>query len=194
MELMRLFVALDLPEDVRKKLRDLVDTFRKECPKARWIRPESMHVTLKFIGHVPDEKLDAIMQALEKNFAAEPVDIAFRALGFFPNERRPRVVWCGVQASANLPPLVADIEGSLEPVGIARESRPYVPHLTLARIDPEKAARESVEKLVNAAAKMKATDFGSARATEFHLYQSVLKPSGAEYTKVRTFPLVRVSA
>jgi len=192
---MRLFVALDLPEDVRRGLSDLVGSLRKECPSARWIRPESMHVTLEFIGHVPDEKLDAIAQALGKTFAAEPVDIAFQALGFFPNERRPRVLWCGVQASPNLAPLAADIESSLEmAVGIARESRPYVPHLTLARIDPEKVARESVEKLVNAAMELKTTDFGSARATEFYLYESVLKPSGAEYTKLRTFPFVKGAA
>src|SRR5580704_11980472 len=125
---MRLFVALGLPEGVRQGLRDLVGSLSKACPSARWIRPESMHITLKFIGHVPDEKLDPIAQALRKIFAAEPVDMAFRALGFFPNERRPRVLWCGVQASPNLAPLAADIENSLETVGVPRESRPYVPH------------------------------------------------------------------
>jgi len=191
---MRLFVALDLPEDVRQKLCDLVGSLKKECPSARWIRPESMHITLKFIGHVPDEKLDAIAQSLRKVFAAAPVDVAFQALGFFSNERRPRVLWCGVQASPNLAPLAADIESSLEPIGVARELRPYVPHLTLARMDPEKVTSESIEKLVNAAIEIKITDFGSARATEFYLYESALKPSGAEYTKLRTFPFLKGSA
>ena len=133
--------------------------------------------------------------ATQKNFAAEPVDIAFQALGFFPSERRPRVLWCGAQASANLAPLVADIDASLElAAGVARESRPYVPHLTLARMDPEKVTSESVEKLVNAAMEIKTTDFGSARATEFCLYESALKPSGAEYTKLRTFRFVKEAA
>jgi len=188
---MRLFVALDLPEDVRRGLHDLMGSLKKACPNARWVHPESMHITLKFIGHVPDEKREAIEQALLRIVAAEPVDIAFRGLGFFPNERRPKVLWCGVQASPNLAALAADIENALEPAGVERESRAYVPHLTLARIDQEKAGRTGVEKLVKACLELGATDFGSAHATEFYLYESVLKRSGAEYTKLRTFPFVK---
>ena len=166
-------------------------SLKKACPNARWVHPESMHITLKFIGHVPDEKREAIEQALLRIVAAEPVDIAFRGLGFFPNERRPKVLWCGVQASPNLAALAADIENALEPAGVERESRAYVPHLTLARIDQEKAGRTGVEKLVKACLELGATDFGSAHATEFYLYESVLKRSGAEYTKLRTFPFVK---
>ncbi len=109
---MRLFVALDLPEEVRQELRDLIERLSKVCPDARWVRPEGIHITLKFIGHVDAAKADSIRQALEPIRSDRPVEMQFRGLGFFPNERRPRVAWCGVEGSSNLAKLAADIEAS----------------------------------------------------------------------------------
>jgi 2'-5' RNA ligase len=186
----RLFVALDLPEKVWQALRESIVPLKKACPSARWVRPEAMHVTLKFIGHIEAEKLDSIRGALQPIRSERLVAMEFRGLGFFPNERRPRVVWCGVEGSPNLATLAADIESSLDPIGISRESREFVPHLTLARIDEDKSPRESVENLVEAATELKTTDFGSARENEFYLYESVLKPSGAEYKRLQAFPFL----
>jgi len=93
---MRLFVALDLPQEVRQKFRELIATIQKECPNARWVRPEGIHVTLKFIGYIEDKDLDSIRAALAPIRLEAPVEIAFRGLGFFPNERPPAlcsVVW-----------------------------------------------------------------------------------------------------
>src|SRR6185437_12270328 len=103
---------------------------------ARWIRPENLHVTLKFIGHVDAGKLDAIRAALSEIHADGPVEMRFRGLGFFPNGKRPRVFWAGTEASPNLAPLAAEIEAGLEKAGIAAETREFAPHLTLARFDP----------------------------------------------------------
>lgn len=187
---MRLFVALDFPDDVRDRVRDLIAKLRPLSKSARWVRPEGMHVTLKFIGHVPDETLDPIRAALAQVHSNAPVELDFRGVGFFPNERRPRVIWCGVHGSANLSELAASVEQSVEPLGIAREKREFTPHLTLARF----SAPEGVNKLTRAVQEISPHDFGQARETEFHLYQSTLKPSGAEYKKLASFAFVKGTA
>ena len=118
----------------------------------------------------------------------------FRGLGFFPNERRPRVLWAGMEASANLPELVASIERALAPLGIPAESREFVPHLTLARFETDGTFRRDLEKLVRVTSELKSYDFGKTRETEFHLFRSILKRSGAEYTRQQTFPIVKEPA
>jgi 2'-5' RNA ligase len=187
---MRLFVAFDLPDEVRSALRGLIDRMKPICRSARWARPEGMHVTLKFIGHAiadgDTEKLGAARAALAAVQSSEPVDIRFHGVGFFPDARRPRVFWCGVETSANLAKVAADIERGLEPLGIPRESRAFVPHLTLARFK----SPEGVDALVSSAAEWASHDFGSARETEFHLFESVLNSSGAEYRKIESYSFV----
>jgi RNA 2',3'-cyclic 3'-phosphodiesterase len=186
----RLFVALDLPDDVRRALGELIARLKPICRAAKWARPEGMHVTLKFIGHAiadgDTEELDAARAALAAVYSSEPVAIRYRGVGFFPDARRPRVLWCGVEASANLAQLASDIELALEPLGIPRESHAFVPHLTLARFK----SPDGVDALVRSTAEFAERDFGSARETEFHLFESKLKPGGAEYTKIESYSFV----
>lgn len=188
---MRLFVALDLPREVREQLHRLTERLRSVCAGARWVRPEGMHITLKFIGHAESAQCEAICKALDAAPWDAPVEMKFRGLGFFPNERRPRVMWCGVEGSPNLARLAADIEESLAPLGVERETRAYTPHLTLARIDAERAHRGEIEKLGEAAREFAGAEFGAARETEFFLFESVTKPAGAEYRKLKSFGLVK---
>ncbi|MFZ0522652.1 MAG: RNA 2',3'-cyclic phosphodiesterase [Candidatus Acidiferrales bacterium] len=184
---MRLFIALDLPDAVRRALAELIAQLKPKSQAAKWVRPESTHLTLKFLGHTDAQKLDSIRVALAKIHSPQPVELHFRALGFFPNEFKPRVVWTAVEASANLFELAAAMEEAFEPLGFPRESRAFVPHLTLARIN----ASKGIDNLVRAADALKSYDFGSARETEFHLFESTLKRSGAEYKKLATFPFVQ---
>ncbi len=188
---MRLFVALDLPENARANLAALVERLKSEhaksgTAKVRWSRPEGLHITLKFIGHVDPTKLGSIRTALATVRSGEPVEMNIRGVGFFPNEQRPRVAWCGVEASSNLSQLAADTSHSLESLGILPESRPYVPHLTLARF----SSPDGLEKLISAASHPKSYEFGSASESEFHLYESILKPSGSEYKRLATFHFI----
>jgi len=184
---MRLFVALDFPDEVRNAIRDLIARLKPLCRDARWVRPEAMHITLKFIGETDATRLESIRTALGPIHSPQSVEMRFRGVGFFPNDRRPRVAWCGVEASANLAQLAADVECALEPLGIPRESRAFTPHLTLARF--QTPAR--LDDLVQAAKELAASDFGTARETNFHLFESILKPSGAEYRRVATYAFVR---
>jgi 2'-5' RNA ligase len=189
----RLFVALAFPDAVRQALRESIARLEPRCRAAKWVRPEAMHITLKFIGEVDAEKLESICVALAAVRSTAPVDMQFRGLGFFPNERRPRVLWCGVEASSNLAELRASVECTLDPLGIPAESRDFVPHLTLARFQSEGGARRELEALVRAAGELKSYDFGRTRETEFYLIESVLKPAGAEYKRLEKFPIVKGS-
>ena len=187
---MRLFVALEIPPTVRENLANFIKQLRPLAPEPRWLSPENLHVTLKFIGELPAEKLAAIRTALASIRSAQAVTIDFRGLGFFPNEKHPRVFWAGMEASPNLKTLASDIERATEKLGIPREQRPFSPHLTLARFEPPRLP----EKL-RAPIKENATrEFGSLAAKEFHLIESQLKPSGAEYTTLESFPFVVAEA
>jgi RNA 2',3'-cyclic 3'-phosphodiesterase len=185
----RLFVGLDLREDVRNAMRELIASLKPKAKNGRWVRPEGMHVTLKFLGHTDAANLEPIQAALAPIRSPQPVEMHFRGIGFFPNDRRPRVVWCGIEASPNLAKLAAQIEDALVPRGFERESRDFAPHLTLARFNPSGHA----DQLVRAATELHSRDFGSARETEFHLYESVTKPSGAEYKKLASYRFVKES-
>lgn len=179
---MRLFVALEIPSTARKNLATLIASLRAITREPRWVRAENLHVTLKFLGEVEESKLAAVHTALGGIRSHQPVTLAFRGLGFFPNEKKPRVLWAGIEASSNLKTLAADIEGAMESCGIAREKREFSPHLTLARLE-----RSLGEALCKAIAENAQREFGSQRTGEFHLVQSKLKPSGAEYTTLKTF-------
>lgn len=187
---MRLFVALDVPEEVRGKLAELSARLKKTCLSARWVRLESVHITLKFIGEVSLETVEKIREALGSLPPFPPITLRFASLGFFPSARRPRVFWAGVEADPQLAALAGAIEAKLDPLGIPAEKRDFHPHLTLARLEPPQGRRA----LVAAVEALGAPEFGNETFHEFHLYQSVLKRSGAEYTRLVTYPLQRGTA
>jgi RNA 2',3'-cyclic 3'-phosphodiesterase len=192
---LRLFVALEIPSAVRENLAALIKDLRAADAspsknKARWVRVENLHVTLKFIGHVDPGKLYAIRAALADVRSDAAVALRFRGLGFFPNHRRPRVLWAGVEGSANLAALAGEIEARLSKLGIPSETRDFAPHLTLARFDPPGIS----ESLGAAAQKNAAREFGSVRAGEFHLFESKTRPTGAEYTRLSSFSFVKAEA
>jgi RNA 2',3'-cyclic 3'-phosphodiesterase len=184
---MRLFVALDLPGEVCDALERAVAELKIHAPEARWSNRESFHLTLKFLGNADDTLLPQITAALAQIHSAQAVSLALRGVGFFPDEKQPRVMFCGVEASPNLPELAATIESHLEPLGFAREARNYVPHITLARL----GSTRGISKLVAAAEPLKSYHFGAASLREFHLYQSVLQPQGSVYKKLATFPFIK---
>ncbi len=183
---MRVFVALDIPDEVRQALGSLVAQLERTCRGARWVRVAGLHLTLKFIGEVQPEMVERIQAELATIRLAAPVEMTFRDVGFFPNERRPRVFWVGISATPNLAELAGEIERRLEPLGIPREQRAFRPHLTLARFK----SAEGLERLREALQSLGQLEFGATRTGEVHLYRSQLKPGGAEYTRLKTFSFV----
>jgi len=188
---MRLFVAIDLTPEIRAALAELMDELHPLTAAVRWVKPEGMHVTLKFIGEMPEAKLGAIRACLEQVHTATPVEIAVRDVGFFPNQRQPRVFWVGIAATPNLAELAAQVETALAALGIPREKRTFVPHLTLGRIRPAPETARGLGQLRERMAMLTERKFGHLTANEFHLYQSKLSPKGAEYRKLASFPFVR---
>jgi RNA 2',3'-cyclic 3'-phosphodiesterase len=184
----RLFVAVQISAAVREALAGFVDRLRLSFlpspkQKLRWVPAENFHVTLKFIGHVQPAALDGIRNALSAVRCGPPFALEIRGLHFFPNDRRPRVFWAGVYAPPELAALAGVIDQSLEPLGIAREIHVYTPHLTLARLNPP-AISEEMRDVVSRAF---AQEFGTVHVSGFHLMESKLKSSGAEYTTLQTF-------
>ncbi len=180
---MRLFIAIAIPGEIRAAFAAQLKEFRAIAPQAKWVRAENLHVTLKFLGKTPPEKLDVLQTALAAVHSPQPVELDFRDLGFFPNEKRPRVFWAGMEVSANLQALAADVDQATHRLGFGLEERPFTPHLTLARFQPPVLS----PKLLEASRARNAQSFGALKTTHFHLIESKLKPTGAEYTTVQTF-------
>lgn len=193
---MRLFVALDIEEGIRGRIARFMEGLHGFAPQARWLHPESLHVTLKFIGEQPPETVDQIQLALS-GVRGEPITLEFRGYGFFPNPQSARVFWVGITADEGLPVLAASIDRALQTIDIPRETHAYTPHLTLARraggsgsARSRKDDRENSQfaKLQEKLAPLTA-EFGTMTAREFFLYQSTLSPKGSRYSKIARFEL-----
>jgi 2'-5' RNA ligase len=194
---MRLFVALDIDKAIRERIAEFIQEVSGLAPEARWVRPESLHVTLKFIGWMADDKVEKVEQAM-RAIHGELMTMSFRGCGFFPTARSARVFWIGIEATAALGALAKAVEESLIPLGVEPETRAYSAHLTLARGEggsgsPRRQrgdrANRTFEQLQKKLAAMAGLEFGSMKAEQFFLYQSQLSPKGARYTKLATFSL-----
>jgi 2'-5' RNA ligase len=179
----RLFVALDIPEPVRAALIECSTKLSKTCRVGRWVRLEGAHITLKFIGEVPDDRVDSIRAALGEIRGFSPIEMRFAGLGFFPSTNRPRILWAGIETGPELAALAKSVEDRLAELEIEREKRDFRPHITLARFE----SPNGLDPLRDAISKLGVSNFGHATIREFCLYRSVLKRSGAEYTRVSTY-------
>lgn len=177
---------MDLPPDIITNLEELLVRL-KPSAQINWSPPRNLHITTKFIGEWPEERLPELKAALASLPARAPIPISIEKLGFFPNPHSPRVFWAGIRAGDNLAGLACDTETALAALGIAKEERAYSPHLTLARIKtPGKQPA-----LLQAVAKLPSLEFGTFVADRFYLYHSKTAPSGSVYTKLAEFPLAK---
>jgi 2'-5' RNA ligase len=180
---MRCFVAVDLSAEVRAAVAEVQARVRAAAPNAdvRWLEPHAFHLTLKFLGAVPDERVVAVSAALERVVSGPPLDLEARGLGAFPTIRRPHVLWAGIAVGApRLVTLAADVERALVPLGFPPEARPFQAHLTVGRVRSPRDAGV----LAKAIAVEGAVALGAWTASEVVLYQSHLKPTGAVHEKV----------
>jgi 2'-5' RNA ligase len=186
---LRLFVAIELPGEVREALGRLQHELqRRGLEKLRWVRPEGIHLTLKFLGATPAEKAPAIQEALASAvIGISRHELALGKLGTFGGGR-PRVLWVDLVGDLDaVRELQERSETALNPLGFEREARSWSPHLTLARVRPE-TAREVASPLGSAIAEAKPAA-GAIPVREVCLMRSTLRPSGAVYERVAAFPL-----
>ena len=194
---MRLFVALDLDPAVRQRIHRFMDGVREFAPDARWVPPESLHVTLKFIGEKPKEAAGQIQAALATIHAASFL-IKFQGYGFFPTPRSPRVFWLGMQSGPQLSSLARLVDETTFSLGIPREDHAFSPHLTLARGGGGSGApcrqkgdrpNRDFQRLQERVGVLSPPEFGTMTAHEFFLYESELGRGGSRYTKLARFVL-----
>jgi 2'-5' RNA ligase len=179
---MRLFTGIDLPEDIRERLERLLMHLRPAA-HLKWSPVYNLHLTLKFIGEWPEERLPQLEAALRSMPARDSFPAEVKGLGWYPNAAHPRVFWVGVQGGDPLPALVGDTEAALAPLGIAKEERPFAAHLTLARIkDPV-----PLQPLRDAIAQLESPEFGTFLADRFYLYRSQPGAAGSIYTRLCEF-------
>jgi len=194
---MRLFIALDIDDAVRERIVRFMDGVQGFAPDARWVMPESLHVTLKFIGEQPEPLVEQINTALG-TVSARAAEIQFRSYGFFPTAKTARVFWIGMEAGPQLASLAAAIDDTMAPLGIPKEIRAFSPHLTLARGPggsgsprrrkgdrPNRVFQRLQEKL----SALPGPEFGTMTAREFFLYQSQLSAKGSKYRKLARYGL-----
>src|ERR1700746_2677209 len=129
---MRLFVAIDIDDNIRSRIARFLDGVREFAPDVRWVRPESLHVTLKFIGEKTEHEVATIKRALA-TIKADSFELGFRGHGFFPGAGAPRVFWLGSDGGSKLTSLATTVDETLAQLGIPKETHPFNPHLTLAR-------------------------------------------------------------
>jgi len=186
---MRLFVAANLAEDLRRPLAEAQRALAASGADVKWTHPAGWHLTLKFLGEVPEPQLATLVATIRQAVAEAgvgPFRLALRGIGGFPSARAPRVVWAGVVAGQEpLAALAASLERALEPLGFAPEGRPFSAHLTLGRVRSP-AGREALAAKMQILAEQ---DFGEMQVTQVHLMQSRLSPRGATYNPVEAFPL-----
>ncbi len=188
---LRLFVACELPSEMKAGLARIQDTLRAQgAPAVRWVRPEGIHLTLKFLGEVSQDKVPALRAALAPVVEGiPPLSLSLGEIGTFGGRRGVRVLWVGIEGDLKrLTRLQERVESALEPLGFPPEGRAFSPHLTLARV-PDHVGSNDRRRLKELAASAEAPTAPPVTVRELSLMRSILGPGGAVYERVTAFPL-----
>jgi RNA 2',3'-cyclic 3'-phosphodiesterase len=185
---MRLFIAINLPPEVREGIHADVEPLRAAAANGiRWVASSALHVTLKFLGEQDDRLVDDLRRALDSvGNRHAPVSVETTGVGAFPNFRRPRVVWVGMTGEHALRALARDVDQVLAPLGIPTETRPFQSHLTLGRVKTELHPRDAAT-VATAAATCRVSRSFTVQAVD--LMRSELGPGGSRYSVVAAVPL-----
>ncbi len=186
-DVIRAFVAIELPEDVKGALEAIMRQLRDRLtnPDIKWVAPQSLHLTLKFLGQVPTARIEDVQGRLANMCAmASPMQFEVKALGAFPSTGSPRVIWVGLGGDiARLTSLAGHIDATLSELGFQRETRPFTPHLTIARIRQGITGRTRAA-IRTALSETEVTEGIRFQATTLTLMRSQLLPGGAVYSRL----------
>jgi RNA 2',3'-cyclic 3'-phosphodiesterase len=190
MSMLRVFIAVEIPIEIQQKIHREIVNLRKGIDSLiRWVPAQNMHLTLKFLGDVSPNSVEFLKQMLRTEAENIPCfDIHLAGLGAFPNLKRPRVLYFGIQAPAALDALARGIESASRRLGYGPEDRAFAAHLTLGRVRQNVNATE--QQQIRRAIEGTQVDLpGSARVDSVHLYKSELNPGGSVYTRLYSAPL-----
>jgi len=195
MSMLRAFIAIELPGGLQKAISQVIERLQLPAGKSavRWVQASNIHLTLKFLGDVAPTSLGVIEEAL-KTEAGSHSDFRMEAggLGAFPNIKRPRVIWLGVDAPPELTSLQRGIDSATAKLGYASETRPFSPHLTLGRVR-ENASSTELTILASKLNEVKFDSPGSFKVDAVHLFKSNLLPGGSVYTRLYSASLRKLS-
>jgi RNA 2',3'-cyclic 3'-phosphodiesterase len=190
----RTFIAVDLPSELKKKIDEICTFFRQKTPERalKWVSAEHLHLTIKFIGEINESKIVQVKDAMEHALIHQTTfEFQVSGMGIFPNHKVPRIIWLGIIGVEPLTMIHRNLDKELAKLEIQPETRPFSPHLTLARV--RKNVDPAVLKTIGATlSQFKVDAVGTAVVHAIHLYQSELTPSGPLYTLLHSVPLNQV--
>jgi len=193
MNLQRTFIALEIPQEIQQIIHKEIAHLRNTIGTLiRWVPSENMHLTLKFLGNISPANLDMVTQMIRAEADSyQPFVMQVGGLGCFPSPKRPRVIYIGLQAPAELEALQHGIESATTRLGYESEERSFSPHLTVGRVRQNILASDQ-QKIQRALEETQIDSLGTARVDSLHLYNSELKPTGSVYTRLFSAPLNKI--
>jgi 2'-5' RNA ligase len=185
--LIRSFLAIELPEAIRRKIEEVQKDLKLSHADVRWVSPEKIHLTLKFFGSIDESRIDPIVKSIGgPTQTSSPFSLAVRGMGAFPRLKNPRVIWMGlVDEKEILPSFQRELEKELRKIGFESEDRPFHPHLTLGRMK----SNQGRDELIGRMEKYREEQFGDFQVEKVVLFKSDLRPSGPIYTPLKELRL-----
>ena len=182
----RVFVAVDLPAAVKTQIGQIMGQLKPLGRMIRWVRPQGMHLTLKFLGEIAEERLDSVYQAVQRGVVGiSPFSFLLAGLGGFPNLRRPRVIWVGVpRGGESLKKLQEQVEDRLAECGFPKEKRSFSPHLTIGRVKSQVGIQPLLDRLSSISFESEEIAVSAVK-----VMRSQLRPTGAEYSALKVVNL-----
>jgi 2'-5' RNA ligase len=187
--LLRSFLAIELPGTILQKIEGVQEDLKSSHADVRWVNPENIHLTLKFLGNIEGSRIEPVAKAVEEAIlTTSPFPLIIRGMGAFPHLKNPRVIWVGVvDGNAMLVPFQRQLEIQFEKIGFQAEDRPFHPHLTLGRTKSSRGKEELVRRIE----KHKDEEFGDLQVESVLLFKSDLRPTGPIYTPLRKLMVER---
>lgn len=187
---LRCFIALEIPETIRRSIDDTIAVLKKSGAEVKWVSCQNIHLTLQFLGETEEALVPKVKDALDKILSPYiPFYITIAGIGCFPDRKRPRVIWVGVEESLPLTNLYKDIADTLEGFGYKQEKRAFSPHITIGRVKSNRNMRELLMRLDE----IRAARFSDFEVLNITLMKSELKPSGPTYYSLAEIPFGRRS-
>jgi len=192
--MLRTFIAIDFTEAVISKIGKIIEYFKTQTPSdaLKWISTENLHLTIKFLGEIREDRLNQVKTILSDVITGQPAfSIGIEGLGMYPNKHHPRVIWLGITNNDTLTDIHAILDRAFTAVGVNPDKREYTPHATIARVNRH-INPETVKEIGESLSQFKVDSLGHIKVEEIILYKSELTPNGAIYSPLTSIALNEV--